>query len=53
MKHVETEEIKIISRKKYLPVAFDGEVRAMQTPLSYRIHPKGLNVIVPRSASEE
>ena len=34
-------------RKKKLLVAFDGEVRLMETPLNYRIREKSLRVIVP------
>ena len=51
--HIETEEITIISRKKVLPVAFDGEVQAMPTPLTYRIHPRALTVITPAPKTEE
>ena len=51
--HIETEEITIISRKKYLPVAFDGEVTAMESPLVYKIHARGLTVITPAPGTEE
>ena len=34
-------------RKKNLLVAFDGEVKLMETPLNYRIREKSLQVIVP------
>lgn len=44
---VNTETITIQTRKKKLHVAFDGEVRTMETPLNYRILPKALKVIVP------
>jgi YegS/Rv2252/BmrU family lipid kinase len=37
----------IESRHKQLRVATDGEVNLMHTPLSYRIVPKSLNVLVP------
>lgn len=43
---VNTDEITIESRKKILPVALDGEVRILQTPLYYKIRPKALKVIV-------
>jgi YegS/Rv2252/BmrU family lipid kinase len=35
-------------RKKTLLVAYDGEVSQMPTPLRYKIHPKALNVLVPK-----
>jgi len=44
---INTEEITIQTRKKWLLVAFDGEVATMKTPLNYRIIPRALNVIVP------
>lgn len=44
---VSCREITIISRKKYLPVAFDGEVKVMKTPLTYRTNPGEFRVIVP------
>lgn len=46
---VSTDQITIQTRKKRLHVALDGEVRTMQTPLTYRTLPKALRVIVPRS----
>jgi diacylglycerol kinase family enzyme len=48
---IQTDEITIISRKKRLPVAFDGEVKVMATPLRYKIHPRALTVIVPRAGT--
>lgn len=30
-----------------LPVAVDGEVESQRTPLEYRVHPKGLRVMLP------
>ncbi len=50
---IDTEEITIQTRKKWLLVAFDGEIATMKTPLSYRIIPKALNVIVPVEAEAE
>ncbi|MBC7899197.1 MAG: diacylglycerol kinase family lipid kinase [Saprospiraceae bacterium] len=44
---ISTEEITIQTRKKRLHVAFDGEVRTMETPLHYKIRPGALKVIVP------
>ena len=35
------------SRRRRLLVATDGEVRAMQTPLDFRIRPRSLKVLVP------
>lgn len=45
---VKTEETVIHTRRKRLHVAFDGEVRILESPLHYRIHQKALTVIVPR-----
>lgn len=44
-----TEEITIVTRKKRLMVALDGEVTVMETPLNYRIRAGELRVIVPKS----
>lgn len=44
-----SEGLTIISRKKYLPVAFDGEVGVIDTPLEYTILPGALKVIVPKN----
>jgi YegS/Rv2252/BmrU family lipid kinase len=49
---ISTEEITIETRKKLTPVAFDGEVSTLQMPLTYKIHPKALRVIVPRETDE-
>ena len=38
-------------RPKRLPVATDGEVNIMTTPLHYRILPGALRVIVPNEAT--
>ena len=43
-----TDEIRIETHHKKLLVAFDGEVREMKTPLSYKILPQALRVIVPK-----
>ncbi len=43
-----TDEITIETRHKKLLVAFDGEVKLMETPLCYRIRPNALRVIVPK-----
>lgn len=47
---INTEEITIETRKKNILVAFDGEVQFLETPLSYKIHPGMLRVIVPEKA---
>lgn len=41
-------EFRIESRRRFLPVALDGEVHKMKTPLIYRIRPGALRVLVPR-----
>jgi diacylglycerol kinase family enzyme len=45
---VMTESVSIQTRRKRLPVAFDGEVDLLSTPLEYEIVPNALEVIVPR-----
>jgi diacylglycerol kinase family enzyme len=41
-------EFKVEVRKKHaIPVAFDGEVSLMRSPLQYRVRPKALRVILP------
>jgi diacylglycerol kinase family enzyme len=42
-----SEAMDIETRHRHLPVATDGEVTVMQTPLRYRIRPGALNVIAP------
>ena len=49
---LQTDELTIVSRKKVLPVAFDGEVAAMETPLNYKMLPRALEVIVPAESPE-
>ena len=44
--------VTIATRHKALPVATDGEVTVMKTPLEYRIRPKALRVIVPAPGPE-
>jgi diacylglycerol kinase family enzyme len=41
-------QIHIGSRRKWLPVATDGEIQLMQVPLHYRIRPGALRVLAPR-----
>lgn len=50
---VMTESLTIDTKRGAIPVAFDGEVAALQTPLCYRSLPKSLKVIVPSPDPEE
>jgi diacylglycerol kinase family enzyme len=43
--------IRIATRHKTLPVATDGEVTVMRTPLDYRIRPRDLRIVVPAAGS--
>lgn len=45
---INTPEIVVETRRPETLVAFDGEVQTMKTPLSYKIHPRSLRVIVPK-----
>lgn len=47
------EEIEIDSRKKRLRIATDGEVSVMEMPLCYRILPKALTVIAPKTGEPQ
>jgi diacylglycerol kinase family enzyme len=40
-------EVTIDTSRRHLPVAFDGEVEQMPPPLTYRIRPRALNVMLP------
>ncbi len=40
-------EFTVETRRKLVPVATDGEIQWMQSPLHYRILPRALSVIVP------
>lgn len=46
-------EVKILTGRKRLRVAFDGEIQWMQTPLQYRVRSHALRVIVPKDAEAE
>jgi len=47
------QEIRVETRRpKRLPVATDGEVNVMTTPLHYRVLPGALRVIVPKESLE-
>ena len=41
-------EVSIETRHKRLLVSMDGEVENMDSPFVYRIHPRALNVLVPK-----
>jgi len=41
-----------VRRKRAIPVAFDGEVSMMRSPLRYRTRPRALRVILPRKEAE-
>ncbi len=43
------EELEVQPRRRALDVSTDGEVLRLQSPLTYRIHPRALRVIVPAS----
>jgi YegS/Rv2252/BmrU family lipid kinase len=45
-----TQALSIASRHHFLPVATDGEVSLMETPLHYRVLPLALRVVVPKPA---
>jgi diacylglycerol kinase family enzyme len=44
--------VEVSSRRKRLLVAFDGEIRWMQTPLHYRARPAALRVLAPLPAQQ-
>ncbi len=44
--------VTIATRRRYLPVATDGEVNVMATPLEYENRPGALEVVVPLPPSE-
>ena len=46
-------ELRIDTGHHHLRVAIDGELRRLDAPLQYRIHPGSLRVIVPESQSED
>jgi len=50
---INVKEITIETRRKQMLVAFDGEVKMMETPLCYCIHPLALRVIVPKEFQTE
>ena len=48
-----SETVSIQTRRKRMHVAFDGEVDIVSTPLQYKILPKALRVIVPKTEPQE
>lgn len=46
-------EIWIETRRKRLHVATDGEVNVMSAPLHYRVRPRSLRVIVPKTVTSD
>lgn len=46
-----TDSVTIQTRRKRLPVAFDGEVELLHTPLKYKILPRALAVFVPKEGT--
>jgi diacylglycerol kinase family enzyme len=40
-------EVRIETQRSQLMVSFDGEFARMKSPLTYRIRPRGLRVLVP------
>ena len=45
---IRTKDLTVATRRKRMLVAADGEVTIMRPPLSYKIHPRALRVIVPK-----
>jgi diacylglycerol kinase family enzyme len=45
-------EAEISAKTSRLPVALDGEVRIMHTPLHYRSRPGALRIIVPETRQD-
>jgi diacylglycerol kinase family enzyme len=48
---LDTENVLIAAHGGNLRVAVDGEIQALKSPLRYRVLPKALNVIVPKTAN--
>ncbi|HEX9285638.1 MAG TPA: diacylglycerol kinase family protein [Thermoanaerobaculia bacterium] len=47
-----TTEVRIDTRAGRAPVAVDGEISVLDTPLRYRVRPQALRVLVPRTAED-
>jgi diacylglycerol kinase family enzyme len=48
-----TSEVWVETRRKRIRVAIDGEVALMQSPLHYRVHPRALRVVIPKTEPSE
>ncbi len=42
-----TDAVRIDTRRSHMRVAMDGEVKLLEAPLRYRIHPRALRVLLP------
>jgi diacylglycerol kinase family enzyme len=51
--HWQTESAEIRSRTSRLPVALDGEIEMLSPPLTYRLRPGALRVVVPSRAESD
>lgn len=47
---IRAEALVVDTRHRVVPVATDGEVALMRTPLRYRVHRRGLTVVAPPAA---
>ncbi len=45
--HVEGHTITVDTRRRLLRLSNDGELDVVETPLTYKIHPRALNVLIP------
>jgi diacylglycerol kinase family enzyme len=50
---LEVEKFTVHARRKRIPVAMDGEVKILESPLEYRSRPRALTVVRPVVAKEE
>ena len=48
-----SEEAHVHTRRRAITVAYDGEFERMNTPLTFRLKPDAITVLVPRSSSRE
>jgi diacylglycerol kinase family enzyme len=49
--HLHAAEVTVETRRRHIQVARDGEVTTMAAPLTFRIRPKALTVLVPAEAN--
>jgi diacylglycerol kinase family enzyme len=52
MQFVCARELRVLTRRPYVNVAYDGEIERMRSPLSFSVQPHALRVLVPRAGSE-